>query len=200
MFVSVNPYSPVKQDFIWLGEYSDGTHLSEFDLQTGEENSFYSIQRDKLIRFGLIGHGLRMYYEVFGGVFKLAGTMYEVIYQTDKDEYYLTGQPQAYRDIICYKDAETLVDLTANYAKQLPSQITQYNFGYKEQLTIKGVKFNFKAVCKIPFGQPAMLYFRVVANKKLNGRLVIKRNGFKLDEIGAPLKPNVGGEIHWVVR
>ncbi len=189
--------SPVSQDFIWVAEYADGSNIAEFDLLTRKENSFYSIQRDKLIRFGLIGHGMGLYYEVPGGIFKLNGRMIELIYKTKVREYYLTGHAKMYNDIITYKDAEAVLKLDGT----TQSNITQFNFGYKQELEFEdGLKFNLRVLCKIPYNQPIYMNIRLVANKEVCGFLHIKRNGLVCDVFEAPLRKGVGGELNWVVR
>lgn len=193
-----NNFSPVNQDFIWLAEYVDGKHLSEFDLETKEENNFYNIERDKLLRFGLIGHGIKLYYEVYGGIFKVAGQMIEVIYKVGEKEYYLTGQQSMYNDIISYKNAEATINLLSG-GGEMNSQITQFNFGYKTNLNVDGVNFNFKAICMIPYRQEAFMNFWLVSDQEVDGHLVIKRNGKVVQEIKAPLHNNVGGEVNWLI-
>lgn len=187
--------SPVKtQDFIWIAAYMDGTFLSEFSYDSQKENSFYSIEKDKLIRFGLIGYGMNLYYEVLGGTYKLAGQMVEVFYRTDDKEYYLTGQQHMYKDIIQYKDAEATLDLLGSSAS---SVITQYNFGYKQNLKIDDINFNYKAICHIPYGKPIYLSLKLSADKDLNGRLCVRKNGLTVEEIDAPLRANVAGILNW---
>ncbi|MBU7316164.1 hypothetical protein [Paenibacillus oleatilyticus] len=189
--------SPVKtQDFIWLAAYMDGTFLSEFSYDSQKENSFYAIEKDRLIRFGLIGYGMNFYYEVLGGTFKLAGQMVEVIYKTDEKEYYLTGQQMMYQDLIQYKDAEATLNLFEG-AGATNSKITQYNFGYKQNLKIDDANFNFKAICHIPYGKPIYLSLRISADSNLNGRLCIRKNGLTIEEFDAPLKANVAGQLNW---
>lgn len=200
MLTTINPYSFVEQDFIWIGEYVDGTHLSEYDIQTKERADFYSIQRDKLLRFGLIGHGMKLYYEAGGGFFKLNGQMYELVYKVGDKEYYLTGQYRPYNDVITYKDAEAWANLNARDEAAFPSRILAYNFGYKQNLTIDSVTFNMKAICSVPFDAPVHLSIRLVADQKLEGKLVIKKNGTEVAEFNAPLDKGVGGELKWAVR
>ncbi|MGG1263864.1 hypothetical protein [Brevibacillus laterosporus] len=205
MFSECNGYSPVTQDFIWLGEYVDGTYLAEFDLITKEENSFYSIQKNKLIRFGLIGHGLKLFFEA-DGIFKLTGRMIEVIYSTPEKDYPLTGNIRTdYNDIITFKDAVS--SGLANFSPQslveggaLSNTIRKYSFGYKTILDIDGVKFNFKALCKIPFDSPVYMNFRLVADRELDGKIQIKVGGVVVNEFHSPLKPNKGGELNWLVQ
>ncbi|MCM3132918.1 hypothetical protein M3629_08980 [Paenibacillus polysaccharolyticus] len=195
IFTEHNGVSPVKQDFIWLGEYNDGTHLSEFDFQTKEEHSFYSLERDKLIRFGIIGHGSKLFYEA-DGVFNLNGTGIEVTYKVGDKEYPLTGLAGHFRDTITYKDAESTVNL-AGGGGMTDTIINQYNFGYKSVIEIDGVTFQFKALCKIPFGQSMYMNFWLVADQKLDGTLVIKKNNRIAEEINAPLRKGVGGEVNF---
>lgn len=190
--------SPVEQDFIWLAEYADGTHLAEFDLQTTQENSFYEIKRNDIIRFGLIGHGMKLYYEVFGGFFKLAGQMVEIIYKVGDKEYYLTGQQQGYNDIITYKHAASSLDLLRGSKPNVV--INQFNFGYKTTMQIDDVTFNFKAICSIPFDEPVFMNFRLVADRELDGYIAIKKNGRIIEELKAPLAVGIGGELNWVVK
>jgi hypothetical protein len=193
-----NTQSPVNQGYVWVAEYFDGTHLSEFNFETREENSFHAIKPDQLLRFGLVGCGMNLYYEVFGGVFKLAGQMIELVYKTDKKEYHLTGQQKMYNDIITYKDAQMFISLDGR--THTGPTITQYSFGYKEQLSIDDVEFKLKALCKVPIGGLVYLTIRLVANKALKGKLLIKKNGRIVEEIEAPLKPGVGGETNWEVK
>ncbi|MCC3381813.1 hypothetical protein ACFQ5D_02760 [Paenibacillus farraposensis] len=205
MFAQCNGYSPVSQDFIWLGEYTDGTHLSEYDFVTQAENSFYAIQREKLIRFGMVGHGQTFFFES-DGIFKLAGRMVELVYSTPDKDYHLTGNVfQSYRDIIAYKDAEAsglpnYSPAAAGEKGVMSSTITQFNFGYKAALLIDQVEFHVKAICKIPFNAPVHMALRLVSNTELNGKLQVKVNGLVTQEFSAPLKHDIGGELNWLVQ
>jgi hypothetical protein len=199
MLTTINPYSFVEQDYIWIGEYIDGTHLSEYNILTKEREDFYSLRRDMLLRFGLIGHGMKLYYEVGGGFFKLNGQFYEFIYKVGDKEYYLTGQSVLYNDVITYKDAEAWGNFRRREGN-FPSRIMAYNFGYKVKLNIDGVNFSFKAICSIPFQERVNFQFMLVADKELDGKFVIKKNGSEIDAFHAPLKQGVGGKLKWTVR
>lgn len=187
--------SPVTQDFVWFGEYADGQIISEFDFKTKQENSFYSIQREKLIRFGLVGCGMRLYYEVPGGVFVINGHTFHFNYMDGSKYIPLSGGQKMYKDIITFKDAEASIS-----TKGTSSSILQYNFGYKETIVFLGTTFNFRAICKIPFGEPAFFEFRLVANKDLNGSFVITKNNKEVLDISAPLTKEVGGELNYVIK
>lgn len=191
------------QDFIWLAEYLDGTNLSEFNLDgNNEENSFYDIDKNKLLRFGFLGNGVYLFYEI-DGVFKLAGQTIEVIYKDKATniEYYLTGRQEMYNDIICYKDAESTVNISSSGQNMtnIGTTISQYNFGYKFSFNINEVNFNFQAVCKIPFGQPVFIEFWLVADTTIDGVFIIKKRGEIVAEIDAPLEQGVGGLLNWMV-
>lgn len=189
------------QDFVWIGEYLDGTHLSEFDLETGKENKFYSIDKDRLRSFGLYSsQGAEMLFDIKTGIFFLQGRMYEFFFESSNNEqYYLTGRPQRYQDIITYKDAEAVFNPMS--AKGGYNGITQYNFGYKAQLSYPdGTKIGFKAICHIPFGKPITIELRLVSSANLKGNFMVKRNGQIIDFFSAELSPNFAGEINWTVR
>lgn len=192
----MNLISPVDLDFIWVAEYSEGTYLAEYDFQTKEPNKFYSIKRDQLIRFGMVGHGMKLFYEVFGGTFKLQGQMIDFVYKDGDEEYPLTGQPLMYNDIITFKDAES----TAIPGGRFDNRVVQYNFGYKARLVVKGITFNLKVLCVIPFNQPAYLQIRLVADQSLDGVFIIKQNGLERERYQAHLDENVGGELNWVIK
>ena len=59
----LNPKAPTRQPFAWVAEYINGTYLSEFDYITKQENNFYDIDRNSLVRFGLVGDGVSAYFE-----------------------------------------------------------------------------------------------------------------------------------------
>ncbi|MBD8498876.1 hypothetical protein [Paenibacillus arenosi] len=198
MFGNYEARSPVSQPFVWVAEYADGTVLSEFDYTTTEENRFQDIEKHKLIRFGLIGNDARMYFEVFGGIFKILGHMLQIDYVTEEKSYQLTGQPFMYDDLITYKDAE--FTFNPRILGSGSSAITQFNFGFKVKLKLEDVEFNFQAVCQIPHSQVACMEIKLVANKDLDGRVEIKRNGNRVDIIDAPLQEGIGGMITWELR
>lgn len=195
MFGNQGIIVPVNQPFMWVAEYLDGTCLSEFDQQTSNENSFYSIERDKLLRFGLVGSGSSMYFEVYGGIFKIVGQMIDVSYVTDSKTYQLTGRPAMYKDIISFKDAEFIFN--PNVAGSGKSSITQFNFGYKTSFLIDEVMFHFQAICQIPKNEQARLEFKLVSSEDLDGRLEIKQNGRHVGTVDAPLVRDRGGAITW---
>jgi hypothetical protein len=196
IFQNHNGLSPVSQDFIWLGEYIDGTHLAEFNLQTGAENSFYDIKKSKLLRFGLIGHRMKLFTE-YDGLFNINGMSIQVVYRVDGKVYPLTGLSGKYSDVITFKDAESIFIQGGGVSSP---KINQYNFGYKTTLKIDEITFNFKPIVKVPFNNPVHFNFWLVADTDLDGEFVIIRNGKEYQTIKAPLEKGVGGEFNWVVK
>ncbi|OBR64926.1 hypothetical protein A7K91_04925 [Paenibacillus oryzae] len=200
MLANISPYSIVEQDYTWIGEYIDGTCLYEYDINTKQRSDFYSIKRDKLIRFGLIGHGMRLYYEVGGGFFKLNGSLYEIVYRVGNKEYYLTGQFHPYNDVIAFKDAEAWSSRGHSDTHKFPTRITAFNFGWKTKLDVSGVQFSIKAIVTIPYNAPVNLQVSIVADTDLEGQLLFKKNGTEISEFETPLKKGVGGKLMWAVR
>lgn len=197
MFSRIKPYSPVEQDYIWVAEYFNG-YLSEFDFETKKSNSFYDIDKKQLVRFGLIGKGKKMWFECYRGVFNIDGNVYELTYRTDKD-YRLTGQDMFYRDIITYKQAIADIDLTKRVGSS-ESKIVGYYFGYKTELKIDDITFNFKPIVSIPINEPMYIDIHLVASRNLKGELLFVKNGEIIDTIYAPLKKDVAGGIKWILR
>jgi hypothetical protein len=195
--------SPVQdQDFIWVAAMSNGTFFPEYSFEDGSPNNFQDIDRSSLIRFGLVGMGLNMYYEIYGGHFKICGRMIEVIYKdkTTNIDYYLTGQPMIpYNDIIQFKSAFSDIN-SLETGGSLKTNISQYNFGFKQNLKINDTNFNFKAICCVPYGGNIYLNIRVVSDRDFEkGVLIIRRNLLETFEFDAPMQANHAYEMNWVV-
>lgn len=198
MFGKMKPYSPVAQDYIWVAEYYGGG-ISEFDLETKESNSFYSIDKNKLQRFGLIGKGDKMWFECYRGSFNIKGNVYELVYSINGKKYKLTGQDMFQRDIITYKQAISDIDLTKR-AGSSESMIVGYYFGYKTEFKIDDIIFNFKPIISIPINQHMYIDIHLVASKDLKGELLFVKNGEIIDTIYAPLTKDVAGGMQWILR
>lgn len=194
---TLRPYSHIGgRDFIWVAEYYNGELLPEFDFNTQQWNDFYKIDRKKLITFGLIGAGMRFYFDTPTGIFNLNGTRFSFSYITDKDEYPLTQQNILYNDIISYKE------MYANclFNGESACGVESYNFGYKCKFEDKGVKFSFKPIMHIPYERPAYFSMFLVADKDMKGRIVIYRDSMKFKEFECPLEDRVGGTLTWVIE
>lgn len=203
IFTKNNGYSPVNhQDFIWVADYYDGTHFAEYDFDTKETNPyrFYQIDKDKLIRFGLIGHGSKMFFEVANGIFNVNGHQFRISYIVNDKEYNLNGRTLIYNDIITYKNAVSDAIPLLKGEGAFVNRIVQYNFGYKKKLVLDGIEFNFQAVMSIPFQSSAFMTIKLTANQDLDGKVVIRRGSQIVDEFYAPLKAGRRGNINWTMR
>lgn len=201
MFNHLNGVSPVNQDFVWVAEYYDGSSLSEFDFGTHEENSFYEIDRNKLIRFGLVGLGHKLYFENVGGTFKIMGRAFDFVYSANGKNYPLTGlASRYYNDIITYKSAESSIALGDGHSGSTINRITQFNFGYKAKLELDDVQFNVQIICEMPCNEPMRFNIKLVADQDLDGKLMIIRNYAVCDEFAAPLTKDIGGELNWLMK
>lgn len=192
--------SPVKQDFVWIAENVDGTHISEFDFQTKKPNSFYAIDKSRLLKFGLIGSSSQIYFNVGNGVFFINGHKFMVSYTANDKEYPLTGRAMIYNDIITYKDAVSDVVPSLREAKPFVNTITQFNVGYKKKMELDGVNIMFQNLISLPINNPALMQIKITSDTDLDGKLVIRRNGEIVDEIHAPLKSGLAGMINWKLR
>ncbi|MGG0757184.1 hypothetical protein [Brevibacillus laterosporus] len=197
-FGSTNAMSPTSQNFVWVSEYYDGTHLAEFDFETKEENSFYDIKIDQLNRFGIVGNGSKIFFES-NGLFNVKGKGYSLSYVVDDIEYQLTGDLEKIKDIITFKDAEATGDLLGS--GKISTSIVQYSVGYSVVKKVNNVKFTLRMLVKVP--NNGQMYFNIalMANKNLQGKLVLMRaNDRKEFEINAPLKKGIMGEINHLIN
>lgn len=191
------------KDFIWLAEYLNGTLLFEYNLENDIQNDFYAIDKNQLLRFGLIGHGMRLYHETFNGTFNINGSTYDFLYIDENGkEYPLTNQNCLCSDIIQFKESSSIMNTRdmINGRNIGMNRVESYNFGYKNKLTINGIEFSVKFIVKIPYNKPAYISVKIVANKDLQGKLMVVKNGFQKFEYHAPIKAGYGGEVDWVVR
>ena len=185
-----------KQDFMWVADYFDGNSLLEFQSD-GKENSFYAINKNQLYKFGLIGCGYKMYFDTTNGIFNISDRIIELEYIDENDKKYnLTNNKIIYNDIIQFKDAEsTFNPFSLNGA--MKTEISQFNFGYKQKLQFEDLNLNLKVICKVPYDKPVYLEISLTSNKELNGKLLIRRNGKAIDAIDAPLQEGKKGLLNW---
>lgn len=193
--------SPVQgQSFVWVAEYYDGNHLAEFDFLGGKPNEFYKIDRNKVVKFGLIGEGSQAYFDVGNGVFTINNHRITISYEANGVEYPLTGRAMVYNDLITYKDAVSDAHPMAKGEGAFTHEIVQYNVGYKKKMELSGVNINFQNVMSIPADESAYMQIKISADKDLAGKLIIRRNGAVVDEIKADLKKDMAGMINWTIK
>jgi hypothetical protein len=195
-------YSPVPegQHFVWLAEYYDSTYLSEFNFDDRKEHNFYTIDRNKLIRFGLVGMGSQIYFDVANGVFNINKNRIQLSYMADEIEYPLTGRTFLYNDIIQYKDAIGDGKLLSKTATgRIKGHIESHNVGYKKKMELAGVNIHLRVILHIPQRKNEGLYLevKISADKDLDGKLVFRVNGLVANEVHAPLIEKRAGIINW---
>lgn len=200
MFKDCPSNSPVAQDYIWLAEYYKG-HLSEFDFDTKEENSFYDIEKEKLVRFGLVGRNKKMWFECSGGTFNLLGKRIDIQYRAGDVIYSLTNQNKYQRDIITYKRAVSESNVGRSKEGVMSNRILSYSFGFKTEMEINDATFNFKPIVTLPHGIDGnyILTVDLKADKDIDGCLELLRGGKVVASHKAPLKANITGRLHWKI-
>lgn len=187
-------WKAMRQKYIWVAEYEDGTGLKEFN-DDGTENSFYDLDRSKLKRFGLMGGGKGYWLDCKSGVFYVDKKEVCVRFiDSDGNIYEFMRQNGSYNDIIQYKSAST--SLTMN--GRVKDSIESYSIGWKAALIFEKVTFLCKFILNVSANDnPEYLYIWLVANKNMNGILECQI-GDKIQQFKSPLKQTVGGELNWV--
>ncbi|WP_342422371.1 hypothetical protein [Paenibacillus sp. FSL E2-0178] len=195
-------FSPVPQgqNFIWIADYMDGSCLAEYEFDTRIKNDYYRIDKNKLIRFGLIGMGSQIYFDVANGIFNINKNRIQVSYIADGIEYPLTGRTILYNDIIQYKDAVGDGKLLSKTASgRIRNNIVAHVVGYKKAMDLSDVNINFKNLLHIPQDKniPPYLEIKISVDKDLNGELVFRINGLVANKLHAPLLKNQAGIYNW---
>lgn len=195
-------YSPVpnKQALIWIAEYDDGKFLAEYDFNTQKKNDFYSIDKDKLLRFGFIGNGSKAYFNVSDGTFIIDDNKIQISYIHNENEVFLTGRTFIYNDIIQYKSAIADIDvMSLKYNEDIVGDVSCHSIGFKKQLDLFDSSIHFKSILHIPSigTQSPYLEIKISSSIDVNGELLIRVNNSEVDKIDAPLKANMAGIINW---
>lgn len=186
--------------FNWGAEYFDGTYLTEFDLSTNKKNDFYSIQQEKLLRFGLYGAGMKMFYNQDGS-FNLAGQHIEIEYHTKERVYPLTINFET-KDCITYKYKEK--DFDRNFTVQ-DDRLVSIDFGYKTLLNYDGIQFFFQPVVRAMLPTKTengrvQIEVKMTSNQDMNGQIVFKNKGVIINQGNCPLIINKSTTVDWVVH
>lgn len=196
IFSTGQRYEAFKLPFNWVAEYFDGTYLSEYDFSSQKENSFYAINQDFTIRFGLVGQGAKIFFEKFSGVFNLNGHRLEVIYREGNKDYHLTNT-NSKKDLITYKEAVSDMDLAGGGQR---TAIQSINFGYKTNIFYDDLQFHFQPIVSLPSGKAAELQIKLTSNKELNGEIIFKRSGVEIEKFHAPLSEKESGHVNWTIK
>lgn len=209
------PHKAYNNNFMWIAEYLNGTLFCEYDVNTLIQNQFKDIKKENLIRFGMFGFGYKVYFDISTGIYyeikKINNNdvinTYKVLYlDEDGIEYDFMGDRNTiYNDLIQFKSSSLMLKLNLrqdiNWGKGFNQQVENYNFGYKTKLQINNINFNFQTIMTFnPHNSPLLLQVKLVSDKKLNGNLIFRKNGFQDFKYYAPLEIGNAGIMNWVVR
>lgn len=204
MFSEINPESPnKKQHFMWVAEYFGDKFLSEFDVNTKKENNFKDIEKDKLVRFGLVGNSKKMWFECNGGTFNIVGRKIDVIFQANGKDYPLTGNGNNFlNDVITYKQATIDASLgrSSGTSGKFTSKIIGYFFGYKTQMKINDLNFTFKPIVSLPLSKPAYMQINLMVDEDIDGKLIFIRNREVVDEFDKSFVKGKSEQINWLIK
>lgn len=192
---------------IWVAEYKDGSCLFQRDLNKNTKNSFYSIEKEELSKFGLIGMGYNCYFDTFGGNYYINDRKINIRIITENNIHFLTEQNLIYNDIITFIDASAPIDFSAaidqeseeNISKFTDSRIDAYNVGYKTKITSYGYNFNLQTLVKFPETDTPFMNISLNTNKDLKGNLIVMVDNSLSLNTEIELKANHGGELNWTL-
>ncbi len=186
------------REFVWLAEYADGLSLLESD----KVNCFYDIEKQKLIRYGLIGHGYHFYFNTVGGTFNLRNSDYKFILEDEfANKYEINNSNIIYNDIIQYKSACTDFNMM-NKNAPLKSFIYMHSLGYKKQVSLTNTKFSAKNLLHVPLDKKP-IYFEIMLvcyDRDINGKVYIIKNDQAVDSVEVKINKGRAGKFEWVVR
>ena len=184
--------------FNWGVDYSNNTSQTEFDQNTRQKNDFYSIQQDRILRFGLFGQNMKFFYES-DGAFNLNGRRIEIEYHlSDDSKIYNLTTNFSQKDCITYKQAHSNYSPNVEHQK---AQIDSINFGYKTLIELEdGLQFYFQPVVSLPMNDNVNIEVKLTSNKELDGKIVFKSKGEIKDVFDNPLKRNYANITTWIVK
>lgn len=196
IFNETNIPNAINIPFNWVADYKDGTHFSEYNFNNNSPNSFYDINQQNVARFGLIGQGMKFYFNTASGTFYLNGRRVNIIYEYDGKQIGLTSNENE-KDLITYKQAYTEYN---NKSGSQKSDIESISFGYKTTIKEKDIEIFFQPVVKLPFNQSAYMELKLTSNQDLNGELVFISRNKEVDRFKAPLHKGLSGNINWTIK
>ncbi|MGE8033858.1 hypothetical protein [Lysinibacillus sp. NPDC093692] len=198
LFTNSGNNQAISIPYNWNADYANGKNYAEYDLLTHKKNDFYLIQKNQVIRFGLFGQGMKLFFEMSDGSFNINGRRIEIEYIDDEDErtYHLTTNFEN-KDLITYKEAFTDFNNVQGIQK---SNLKSINFGYKTTYTKEETQLFFQPVVSLPFEDSPFIEVKITSNKSMNGHLIFKSRGIEIERFYAPLEAYSAGQINWVIK
>jgi len=181
--MDINPVSLSSgQQYMWVSDYYDNTGLSEFYLDplddTIKKNNIESINKSILNKFGLVGHGLKLYYDVLGGTFFVRDKVlsFRIIDDTNNMTYNISGSSKFYyNDLIIYKQGMSVAN-TGNLNNST-NIISGYYFGFKGKPQFdSGIVFNYKNIFCLELNKPIYFDITLSSSKEFIGKLELLVN------------------------
>lgn len=146
MGVIENYLSPVKDEgqvYIYFAKYFDGKEIYEYDNE-GNHLIFKDVDQSHTKYFGLIGNGMKMYWDISTGIFHLGKNEYIIKISSDDEVVNYLG---INKDLITFKNAHTDSMINGGTIQGVGNNIIDAYF--------IGFKMNYKSLfIQILFGIP----------------------------------------------
>lgn len=197
LFADSRNIQAISIPFNWNADYANGKNYAEYDLLTHKKNDFYLIQKNQVIRFGLFGQGMKLFFEMSDGSFNLNGKRVEIEYHSENGEIFHLTTNFTNKDLITYKEAYADYN---NIQGTQQSSLKAINFGYKTTYRKDDIQLFFQPIVALPFNESAFIEVKLTSNKDLNGYLVFKSRGLEVERFYAPLEANRAGQLNWTIK
>ncbi|WPK11817.1 hypothetical protein R6U77_18285 [Lysinibacillus louembei] len=197
LFADSQNIQAISIPFNWNADYANGKNYAEYDLLTHKKNDFYLIQKNQVIRFGLFGQGMKLFFEMADGSFNLNGKRIEIEYHAENGEVFHLTTNFTNKDLITYKEAYADYN---NVQGTQQSSLKAINFGYKTTYRKDDIQLFFQPIVALPFNESAFIEVKLTSNKDLNGYLVFKSRGLEVERFYAPLEANKAGQLNWTIK
>ena len=199
-FEKVHPYAFSRElEYMFVGEYIDGKFQFEYNPNNGLYYNVKEVNRNSLIRFGVVGKGLRSYFNTIDGSFKHGDIMFKFIYKDKNKEYDLTNRLNTlYNNIIHYKDACSILA----YGGEARTSFVGYHYGYETNINYAdGTVFYFKPLINFTEGKKEYLTMEMKSNRDIDRGQLIIRSSKGLDYItNSPLKTDIVNKFTWQIE
>ena len=168
-----NLMSPVHNEghtFIYFAEYDDGGYFYEYDNETNH-HKFDDMDKEKVVKFGLIGNKLKLYFDLNSGMFYLNNSSKIKINFTlsDGKEFDLSNESTGQKSLITFKDAHTDAIFTGNMKTANSGNIIDaFNVGMKFKLPEDDIFVTILFVIPVNGENRGRPYFSIRFSSKAN--------------------------------